>query len=165
MAAGQLADFFHIMLNDCGNGHVTGVAGFAILEVNVRVLGGAGKVRMLRIERARTEGGHCIVIKQLAHILVIYGLYLLHFVAGTETIEEVDEGDGSLDGGKVSYQRKVHDLLNRGGRKHGKAGLAAAHNVAVITEYAQRMVRKRAGGHVEHAGQQLAGDLVHVGNH
>ena len=96
MAAGQLADFLHVMLNYCGNGHVTGVAGFAVLEVNVRVLGGAGKVRMLRIERARTEGGHCIVIKQLAHILVIYGLYLLHLMAGTETVKEMYERYGGL---------------------------------------------------------------------
>ena len=96
MAAGQLADFVHIMLHYRGNGKVMGVAGFAVLEVYVRILRGAGKVRVLRIKRARTELGNGVVIKELAHILIIYGLYLLHLMAGTETVKEMYERYGGL---------------------------------------------------------------------
>ena len=60
---------------------------------------------------------------------------------------------------------EVHDLLNVGLRQHGEAGLTAGVHVAVVAENAQRVGRDRTGGNVEHAGQKLAGDLVHVGDH
>ena len=62
-------------------------------------------------------------------------------------------------------QRHVHRFLNGVGGQHRKAGLAAAHDVAVVAEDRQRMIRQRARAHVEHGGQQLAGDLVHVRDH
>ena len=59
LAAGQLADFCpYSPATMSGTADVYSLlAGLAVLEVDVRVLGGAGKMRMLRIERARTEGG------------------------------------------------------------------------------------------------------------
>ena len=49
--------------------------------------------------------------------------------------------------------------------QHGKAGLTAGHDVGMIAEDVQSVGGHGTGGHVEHAGQQLAGDLVHVGDH
>ena len=44
-----------------------------------------------------------------------------------------------------------------------KAGLTAGHHVGVVAKDAQGMRGQRAGAHVEHAGQQLAGDLYILG--
>ena len=60
---------------------------------------------------------------------------------------------------------EVHDLLDATLGKHGEAGLAACHDVGVIAKDVQRVGRHGTGGHVEHGGQALASDLVHVGNH
>ena len=46
-----------------------------------------------------------------------------------------------------------------------KAGLAAGHHVGVVAEDVQGLGGHGTGGHMEDAGQQLAGDLVHVGDH
>ena len=62
-------------------------------------------------------------------------------------------------------QRHVHRFLHAVGGQHGKAGLAAGHDVGMVAEDRQRVIGQRAGGNVEHARQQLAGDLVHVGDH
>ena len=51
------------------------------------------------------------------------------------------------------------------GGQHGETGLAAGHHVAVVTEDAQSVSSQSTGGHVEHAGQQFAADLIHIGDH
>ena len=84
---------------------------------------------------------------------------------GAEAIKEVEERDGGLQCGQVRDQREVHDFLHGSGGQHRKAGLAAAHDVAVVAEDGQRMRRQCARAHMEHAGQQLARDLVHVRDH
>ena len=62
-------------------------------------------------------------------------------------------------------QRHVVRFLDRVARQHGETGLAAGHNVAVITEDVQRVVRQGAGADMEDRGRQFAGDLIHVGDH
>ena len=165
LASGDLADFVHVMLNDGRDRFIIFVAGFAVLEVDVRVLRAAAQVRMLRVQGAGTEGRNRIAVKQLIHVLIIDRFDLLNLVGGTEAVKEMHEGNAALDGGKVRHKRKVHNFLHGSGSKHGKAGLAAAHHVAVIAEDGERMVCKRTRGNMEHAGQELAGDLVHVRDH
>ena len=65
----------------------------------------------------------------------------------------------------MGNESKIHNLLNGSGGKHGKAGLTAAHNVAMVAENAQGMISERARGYVENARQKLAGDFEHVGDH
>ena len=62
-------------------------------------------------------------------------------------------------------QGHILRLLHGAGGQHGKAGLAAGHNVRLVAEDAQRVGSQGAGRYVEHAGQQLAGDLIHIGYH
>ena len=92
-------------------------------------------------------------------------LDLLDLVRGTETIEEVHEGNATLDSGQVSNRGQVHDLLRVALGQHGKAGLTDGHNIAVVTEDVQGLGSNGTGGNVEDAGQLLSGDLVHVGDH
>ncbi len=77
----------------------------------------------------------------------------------------MQERHAALDGAQVSDQGHVVGFLNGAGGQHGKTSLAAGHHVAVVAENAQRVGGQGAGGHVEHAGQQLAADLVHIGDH
>ena len=84
---------------------------------------------------------------------------------GAEAVEEVDEGDTALDGGQVGHRSQVHNLLHVALSQHGKAGLAAGHDVGVVAEDVQGLGGHGTGGDMEHAGQQLAGDLVHIGDH
>ncbi len=49
--------------------------------------------------------------------------------------------------------------------EHGEAGLAGAHDVAVVAEDAEGMGGDGAGGDVDDGRGELAGDLVHVGEH
>ena len=84
---------------------------------------------------------------------------------GAETVKEVQEGNAALDRGQVGDGAEVHDFLHVALGQHGKASLTAGHHVAVIAKDVQGMARNGTGAHVEHTGQQLAGDLVHVGDH
>ena len=56
-------------------------------------------------------------------------------------------------------------FLHGVGGQHGETGLTAGHHVGMIAEDGQRVIGQRTGGNVEHAGHQLAGDFVHVGDH
>ena len=65
----------------------------------------------------------------------------------------------------MSNGSKVHDLLHIALTEHGKAGLAAGHDIRMIAEDAQRMACDGTGGDMEHGGKKLACHLVHVGYH
>ena len=86
-------------------------------------------------------------------------------MAGAEAVEEVQEGDAALDGGQVRHGGEVHDLLDVALAEHGKAGLAAGHDVLMVAEDAEGVAREGTRGDVEDTGQQLASDLIHVGDH
>ena len=165
LSAGELADLLHALLDDRGSGDVVLVGGFSALEVDVGVLGGAGLVRMLGIERAGAERLDLVPRDDLCDVLVGDVFDLLDLMAGAEAVEEVKEGHRALERGKVRDQRHILRFLHAVARQHRKAGLAAGHDVAVVAEDAQRVVGQRSGADVEHRGQLLAGDLVHVGDH
>ena len=70
-----------------------------------------------------------------------------------------------LKRGQMGHKRKIHNLLHRRACKHCKAGLTAGHNIGMVAENGKRMSGQRTGAYMEYAGQQLAGDLIHVGDH
>ena len=136
-----------------------------MLEEDVAVLVGAAHGGMLGVQRTGAERLDGVHVHHVLQVVVIPDLDLLDLVGGAEAVEEVDERDAALDGGQVGDGGQVHDFLGVGLGQHGKAGLAAGHNVGVVAEDVQRVGGHGTGGHVEHGGQQLAGDLVHVGDH
>ncbi len=71
----------------------------------------------------------------------------------------------ALDCCQVGNRRQVHDLLHAALDQHCEAGLAACHNVTVITEDVQGLGSNGTCRNIEHAGQLLSSDLVHVGDH
>ena len=120
---------------------------------------------MLGVQGTGTELLDSVHVNHLGQIVIVPDLDLLDLVRGPEAVEEVDKGHPALDGGQVGHSAQIHDLLHAALGQHGKAGLAAGHHVGVITEDVQALGGHGTGGDVEHARQQLTGDLVHIGDH
>ena len=120
---------------------------------------------MLGAERTLAECLDGVHVDHVLEVFIIPYFDLLQLVRSAEAVEEVDERDAALDGCEVSDGGKVHDLLNVGLCQHRKARLTAGHNVTVVTEDVQGVARNGTRADVEHAGQQLARDLVHVRDH
>ena len=160
-----LVDLVHVGLDDGGKRVIGGVAGLAVLEEDVAVLVRAADVRVLGVQGVVAEGLDRVHVEHVLEVLEVPGGDLLDLVRGAEAVEEVDEGRLALDGGEVGDGGEVHDLLDVALGQHGKAGLAAGHDVGVVAEDVQRVGGDGARRHVEDAGQALAGNLVHVGNH
>ena len=165
LAAGDGFDLLHVLQHDTGHGVVIEVGSFAVLEVNVGVLGGTANVRMFRIHGSGAEFGHLFPVHQRTDVFVINGFDLLHFVRGAEAVEEVAEGQAGVDGRKVGHQGQVHAFLHRGGSQEAEAGLAGGHHVLMVTKDGQRVGGQGAGRNMKNAGQKFAGDFVHVGDH
>ena len=164
-AAGQLAELLHGLLHNAGHGVVELVHGFAALEVHVGVLGGAADDRSIGGEGAGVEGIHQVLVNHAAQLLVGDVGNLAHFVRGAETVEEVDEGHAALQRGRVGDGGHIGGFLGGSAAEHGETGGAGAHHVAVVTEDGETLGSQGAGGNVEDAGSQLAGNLEHVRNH
>ena len=120
---------------------------------------------MLGVQGAIAEGLDSVHVAHFLQILIVPNLDLLDLVGGAEAVEEVQEGNAALDGGQMGNRAQVHDFLDVGLSQHGKAGLAAGHHVAVVAKDVQGVAGQGTGADVENTGKQLAGDLVHVGDH
>ena len=165
LAAGEFLDLGHVGLDDFGNRFIVGVGNFALLEVNVRVLGRAPNHRMIRAQRAAAESVQAILVDQAGQFVILDDFDLLGFVRGPEAVEEVQERYPAFNCRQVRHRSQVHDLLDAAFRQQGKAGLTGRHDVLMVAENAQRVCGHRPGADVEHARQQFTGDFVHVGNH
>ena len=136
-----------------------------MLEEDVAVFMAAAHMGMLRVQGVAAELGHGVHIAHVLQILIVPDSDLLDLVAGAEAVEEVDEGNLALQSGQVRHGRQIHDLLHVALAQHGKARLAAGHDITVVAEDVQRLGGHSTGGHMEHGGQLLGGDLIHVGDH
>ena len=65
----------------------------------------------------------------------------------------------------MGHRSQIHRLLGTGRSQQGKAGLAAGHHIGMISEDGQGMSGQGPGRYMEHAREQLTGNLVHVGDH
>ncbi len=164
-AAEFLGELIHRVLDDLGRRQVVFIRSFAVLEVDIRILRRALLMRMLGVERPGAEFLDGIPVDHGSEIVIIQHLDLGNLVGGSEAVEEVDERNFRLERGKVRNRSHIHYFLHGVAADHGKAGLARSHNVCMIAENAQRVSSQRSCGNMEHAGQKLAGDFVHVGDH
>ena len=144
---------------------MVGVAGFASLEEDVRVLSGTAQYRMLRVQSMLAELLNSVHVHHVLEVLVIPNFDLLDLVRSTETIEEVQERNSGLQSGQVSNSTQVHNFLNRAGAEHCVTSLTAGIYVRVIAEDAQSVGSDGTSRYVNNARQQLTSDLVHVGDH
>ena len=120
---------------------------------------------MLGRQGTGTELAQGLLVHEVTHSVLLQELHLLVLVRSAESVEEVDEGHSALNGSQVSHSTQVHNLLHRALAQHGETSLAASHHVAVVTEDTQRVCGQSTGRHMEDAGKQFTGNLVHVRNH
>ena len=165
LTARELGELVHVLLDDGGSSDIVLLAALAALEVDVGVLSRTAHRGMLRIESALTEIFNILLFDHLADLLHRDFVDLLDFVGSTEAVEEVEERNLSLERRSVGDHRHIVGLLNGVRAEHRETGLTAGHNVAVVTENAETLARERASGNVEDRRSELAGDLVHIGNH
>ena len=158
-------DLLHALLHHGGQSLIVLVAGLAVLEEDITVLVRAAHMGMLGVQSMTAELGHGVHVAHVLQILVIPHGDLLDLVGGTEAVKEVDKGNLALQRSQMGHGAQVHDLLHVALAQHGKAGLTAGHHVGVVAEDVQRLGGHGTGGDVEHAGQLLRRDLVHVGDH
>ena len=165
VAAGQLVNFIHIVLDGVGHDGRLDVRALLALEVDVRVYVVAAVGRVLRVERLTAELLERLLVNEAAQILIIEGLDALHLVRGTEAVKAVHECVTRLDGGQMSNRREVHRFLRRRGHQHTVAGGAAGHEVGVVAEDRVMIARDDAGRDVHDARQELAAHRVHCRDH
>ena len=164
-AARDLGDLGHRLGHHVGHGVVELVRSLARLEVDVGVLRRTARHGVLGIQRTAAELAERIAVEEGRERRLVDELDLLDLVRSAESVEEVHEGHARTQRHDVGHARQVHHLLHGRGGQHGEAGLACGHDVLVVAEDRQRLRGQRAGRDMEHAGQQLARDLVHIGDH
>ena len=165
VGAQLLVDLGHVLLDHCGQCVVSGVAGLTVLEEHVAVLVGTAHLGVLGVQSLGTELLNSLHVAHFLQISVVPLLDLLVLVRSTEAIEEVQEGNPALDCCQMGNRGQIHNFLHAALDQHCEAGLAACHNVAVITEDVQGLGSNGTCRNIEHAGQLLSSDLVHVGDH
>ena len=87
------------------------------------------------------------------------------FMGCTEAVKEVEERHAAFKSCQMSDSSQVHDFLYAGFSEHGKTGLTAGHDVALVTEDRHGIGSQGTGCDVEDARQEFPGNLVHIRNH
>ena len=165
LTAGDLGDSIHLFLHDCGTGGVVGVDSFSSLEVHVTILGTHFADGAFGTQGAVAEFLDVFGFHKFGDLFIGDLFKFVYFVRGTETVEELEEGNFGFVGGEVCDQSHIHFFLNAVCSKEGETGIAACHHVGVVTEDRQGLAGKRAGSHMEHSGKHFPCDLIHVGDH
>ena len=140
-------DLAHVLLDQIRHGVIIFIGRLTVLEEDIAVFVAAAHLRMLRVQAALTEGIDRIHVHHLGQIVIIPDGNLLNLMRGPETVKEVQERDAALDGGQMRHRGQVHNFLHIALGEHGKAGLAAGHNVGLITEDGQCATRARGPSH------------------
>ena len=86
-------------------------------------------------------------------------------MAGAESVEEVQERNAALDGGKMCHSGEILGFLDGAGGEHRKTCLTAGHYVLMVSEYGESVGCQRTCGNMENCRKHFACNLVHVGYH
>ena len=165
VAAGQFAETVHGRLDNAGQRRVEGVDGFTTLEKHVRVLRGAANAGMVRVQGPGAMRPHRILVDHGAEMGILDQAQLVHLMGGAEAIEEMHERNTPRQRGRLGNQRQVMGFLHGGRSQLGEPGAAHRRDIGMIAEDRQTLGGQRPGRDMKHRRRQLAGDLVHVGDH
>ena len=97
-APGQVTDLLHVFVNNTRHFEIIRVGGFAILEIDIGILGGSPQFGSFRVGSPGTKFGDRIPVCQFGHIFVIDHGNFLDFMRGAESVKKVDERNGRFDG-------------------------------------------------------------------
>ena len=163
--AGEFRYFFHVFFYDVRQGLIVAVLYFLLLEVDIAVFQGTFQCRMIRGRAAVAEFLQGILVYEFCQVVIIPGFDLLDFMGCTEAVKEVEERHAAFKSCQMSDSSQVHDFLYAGFSEHGKAGLTAGHDIALVTEDRHGIGSQGAGCNMEDARQEFTGNLVHIRNH
>ena len=152
-SAGEGGNFIHIALNDSGRFEIVFISSLSVLEICIGILRGTLLNGVFGVERARAEVRNGVHIHKFFHLVVIYYVDFGNFVAGSEAVKEMKEGNFCVKRGKMSDQSQIHNFLNGAAGEHCKTRLAASHNVRMVAENVKRMSGKSTRAYVENRGQ------------
>ena len=155
----------HLALNDRRQGVVIRVARLDALEIRVGVLRRAAQHGMIGTERTTAKGGDFAFVDHASQVVVGERRDLRHFMRGAEPVEEMQERHPRAQRRRLGDGRHVLRFLNGVRSQHGETGLPHRHHVGMIAEDRQRVRGQGSRRDVHHERRQLAGDLVHVGDH
>ena len=89
---------------------------------------------MIRIQGSPAKFFHRFPVQKLSQFLIGDRTDFLNLMGSPEAVEEMKERNTSLDRRQMRYSGQIHDFLYASRRQHGKAGLPAVHDIAVISE-------------------------------
>ena len=164
LAAGLFGEAIHGFLDDAGNGVVVGIACFASLEEDVRVLSGAADGGVFGRQAAIVVGLDEVLIDEGARVVKAEEVDAVDFVGCAEAVKEVKEGHAGFERRHLRDHGEVLGFLNGGRGEHGKTGGACVHDVAVVAKDGQRVAGQTSRRDVENGRGQFAGDFEHVGD-
>ena len=162
---GQVGELVHRCFDNPRHLQIERIAGLAALEIGVRVLRGAADEGPVRIQGAGAMGQHQIVANHRPQFVIGQQGELVNLVRGAKAVEEVDERYPCFQRGGLGDQGHVVRFLHRTRGQQTEAGRAHCHHVLMIAEDRQALSGQRTRRDMEHRRGQLAGDLVHVGDH
>ena len=165
LAAGQSADLSHIVLHHIGQSRIITVVGFTQLEIDIGIIHQRAHTGILGIQGVGPELGQRVIVHQLGIFIVVQHIDLLNLMAGTESVKEMQERNAGTNGAQMRHGSQIGSLLDTAAGEQREPRLAAVHHVGMITKNGERMGTHGAGGHMQHAGQALAGDTVQRGDH
>ena len=165
LASGDLGEAVHLGLNDGRKLVVEAVDGFAALEIDVGILGGALDGGPVGGEGAGAEVGDGFFANDAADFVVGEQGDFGDLVGSAEAVEEMDERDARAVASGGGDEGEIVGFLAVVGAEEGAAGGAAGHDIGVVAEDGEALRGDGAGGDVEGEREEFAGDLVEVGDH
>ena len=163
--ASDFRNLVHVVSYDIRHSVVEFVGSFCVLEVYVRVFCSAADFRMIRVEGTFAECFDSVPVNEFLEVFEVHDFNFLNFVRCTETIEEVDERQGTFNCCQMSDTTEIHDFLNIGFGQETAACCTSRHNVLMVTEDVQCMVSQSTSSYVEYAREEFTGNFVHVRDH
>ena len=165
LAASDFRNLFHVFFYDSRNCFIVSVARFTVSEECIRVFSHTTSNWLFWSQCTATEFSQSLLVNQRSEVFVFQHFDLLDFVRCTETVEEVQEWNASLDSSQVSYTSQVHNFLYRTFSQHSETCLTARHNVLVVAEDTQCVRSQSTCRNVEYARQEFTCDFVHIWDH
>ena len=127
--AGDFGKLIHGLLDDGWDSFVIFVAGFAALEVSIRVLGSTANEWSFWVQSAFANFIDLVLVHHGADFVHADLFDLSNFGRSTEAIEEVQEGNAAFKGGDVGDQGVILSGLDGVGSQQSETGLPGSHDI------------------------------------
>ena len=165
LAPRAFSQAIHHGLDDCRRRRIVRVDRFTRLKIDIGVLGSAAHHWAVGRKATGAVGLDQIIADQGADIGVGQRLNFVDLVGGAEAIEDMEKGDTGVKGAGMGNQRQIHHLLHRVGKEHRPPSGTRRHDITMVAKDRKALRGQGTRRDVKDGAGQLAGDLIHVGDH